>query len=168
MMEYLYTSNYTTYPSEPNYCLPLHGKMYVLASELELSGLQTLAITYFRYNLNHHVTNLDVYFSSVIDVYASTSNSNPGLRLALVEAAISEMHKILNDAPIKKRFHETTARVPQFQEEIFRFLVANPTRPVQFVMQELCEECGPRPENDNYEVTLTCKGCGEERTLEFS
>jgi len=40
-------------------------------------------------------------------------------------------------------------------------------REVEYVAQELCEECGPREEGEGYEITTECKGCGKKRTLEF-
>lgn len=83
------------------------------------------------------------------------------------------MRNLLQEGSEQRRgFLELTSAIPQFQADIYAFLLCNgnPQREVEVVTvcQELCEECGAREEGDGYEVTLECKGCGEERSIEFS
>lgn len=59
------------------------------------------------------------------------------------------------------------AEVPAFQKDVMCTMVENPASQVQVLVPELCEECGPRAEDDGYQVTTTCKGCGVEKTFEF-
>lgn len=49
------------------------------------------------------------------------------------------------------------------------FLIEHLSRPMdtELVFAELCDECGPRPEDDGYEVITECKNCGKEKLLEF-
>jgi hypothetical protein len=125
MMEYLYTSTYTTQSQPPDFALPVHIKVFVLASMLEIPGLQTLACNSFSNNLNGGVTDLEVYFSAVKEAYAYTTYANPALRLVVVEAAITEMRVLLGTEAVKKRFHSITQEVPDFQVRtvhLFRIL----------------------------------------------
>lgn len=69
--------------------------------------------------------------------------------------------------PACNRFLQIMSDIPDFQAGIMLMLLRNPLRPYEMLVQELCEECGPRNENDTYEVTEECKGCGKEKTLEF-
>lgn len=167
MMEYFYKAKYTTLPSGPDFCLPLHTKVYILASELQITGLQTLSSHLFTKNLVNLVTDLEVYFSSVKDVYSKTTAANSALRIALAKIAISEMRHMLEDEKWWERFVEVTNEVPAFQRDIMAMMVEYPVSQVQVVVQELCEECGPRAEDDGYQVTTACKGCGVDKTLEF-
>jgi hypothetical protein len=165
MMEYLYTSTYTHHPHPPTFSLPLHTQLYILSSKFQIHGLQTLSCTLFTHHLNNHVSNLEVYFTSVRSIYAHTSPENPGLRIAVVEAAVSEMRKLLGDDDVRNRFFEVMTDTPDFMTDVMTLLVEHPERPV--LMQELCEECGPRGEGEGYEVTVSCKTCGKDRTVEF-
>jgi hypothetical protein len=168
MMEYLYASDYSTTDTAPTFSLDTHTAVFALASTLFIPGLQTLSIAKYRHNLNTLVSDLSVYFASVRAVYALTTSSNPGLRLAVVEAAICEMRNLLAEGTaVRDGFLALTSEVGQFQADIYALLLRNPTRPLEVLAQELCEECGPREEGDGYEVTTECKGCGKERTLEF-
>lgn len=69
--------------------------------------------------------------------------------------------------PHREGFFKLTAEVPDFQTEIYFLMLDHPTRPMEVMAPDLCEECGPREEGDGYEVTTECKGCGKEKTLAF-
>lgn len=117
MMEYLYTSSYTTSPQPPqppDFSLPVHIKVFELASELKISsGLQNLASRQFAQTLNNHVSDLDEYFSAVRQVYSSTYE-NSQLRLVVVEAAVTEMGTLLSEN-VSERFRTITHEVPEYQ-----------------------------------------------------
>ncbi|KAL5322752.1 hypothetical protein ACEPPN_010728 [Leptodophora sp. 'Broadleaf-Isolate-01'] len=192
MMEYLYTSTYTTTLTDiaPSFSLPLHVSVFNLACTLSIPGLKAQALEKYCYTLKNLVSNLSVYYSSVRTIYDTTSPSPTSLttssannstnsaahhelRLAVVETAVLEMRNLLQEGSEQRRgFLELTSAIPQFQADIYAFLLCNgnPQREVEVVTvcQELCEECGAREEGDGYEVTLECKGCGEERSIEFS
>lgn len=55
------------------------------------------------------------------------------------------------------------------QTDILTLLLEHPSRPVEVEVeaQVLCEECGPRDDEDGYSITRECKGCGKVRTLNF-
>ncbi|TVY17009.1 hypothetical protein LARI1_G004854 [Lachnellula arida] len=166
MMEYLYTSNYTTVDQAPDFSLPAHIKVFCLAVDFACTGLKAVAITKYRDTLQGKVRNLEVFYASVESVYATTTNEHPELRMAVVEAAIMEMRLLLADSA-RERFLQITSELSDFQADIMLTLVHNPMRPVEKFVQELCEDCGPRNEDDGYEVTAECKSCGVEKTLEF-
>ncbi|KUJ19441.1 uncharacterized protein LY89DRAFT_731841 [Mollisia scopiformis] len=166
MMEYLYGSNYTTQDSAPHFSLPLHISIFNLAVDLSIPGLKSLAVLKFRYNLNNYVNEPTIFFAAVRSIYETTTRENPELRLATLDAGISELRNMLN-GPHKPGFFRLTQEVPDFQAEIYLLMLENPTRPMEVMAPELCQECGPREEGDGYEVTTECKGCGEERTLAF-
>ncbi len=167
-MEYLYSTNYATIDHEPDFSLPHHIKVFCLAVKLSISGLEELSTTKFRYNLHTQVKDLDVYFSSIKEIYSLTTADHPALRLVVIEAAVTEMRNLLQE-PTRSRFLDVTSRVKDFQAEVIMFLMQHPSRPVdvEYVFAELCDECGPRADDDGYEVTTECKGCGKEKTLEF-
>ncbi|TVY41542.1 hypothetical protein LSUB1_G001999 [Lachnellula subtilissima] len=166
MMEYFYTSNYTTVDQAPDFSLPAHVKVFCLAADFACTGLKAVAMTKYRETLQGKLRNLEVFYASVESVYATTTTEHPELRMAVVEAAIMEMRLLLAD-PARERFLQLTSELSDFQADIMLTLVHNPMRPVEKVVQELCEECGPRSEDDGYEVTTECKSCGAEKTLEF-
>lgn len=97
------------------------------------------------------------------------------LRLAALEAAVSEVGKMVNEPGFLQLLNE----IPEFQVELLEILgtlasngirrgsAVEEEREVEYVAQELCEECGPREEGEGYEITTECKGCGKKRTLEF-
>jgi hypothetical protein len=167
MMEYLYTSTYTTQGELPEFSLSLHNKVFCLAISLNIPGLEVLAAERYRHTLQNHITDLQVYFSSVKRIYATTSSKHPGLRMAVVEAAIMEMKKILDHEGVKKHFFDVMADVPDYQVDIMMTLIDNPHRPVEVAVQQLCSECGPASEEEPYVVEMKCRNCGEEKTLEF-
>jgi hypothetical protein len=168
MIEYLYSTNYTTIDHEPDFSLPHHIKVFCLAVQLSISGLEELAARKFRYNLHAYVKDLDVYFSSVKDIYSLTTLEHPALRLVVIDAAVTEMRNLLQE-PTRSRFLDVTSAVKNFQAEIYMFLIEHLSRPMdtELVFAELCDECGPRPEDDGYEVITECKNCGKEKLLEF-
>lgn len=166
MMEYLYTANYTTVDQAPDFSLPAHIKVFCLAVDFACTGLKAVAITKYRDTLQGRVRNLEVFYASVESVYATTTNKHPELRMAVVEAAIMEMRLLLAE-PARERFLQITSELSDFQSDIMLTLVHNPMRRVEKVVQELCEDCGPRNEDDGYEVTTECKSCGAEKTLDF-
>ncbi|KAF7879718.1 uncharacterized protein EAF02_007888 [Botrytis sinoallii] len=104
LLEYLYTSAYSipspppntspsssTYLSGPTYSLPLHEQIFYLASHLQIPALETLAAVYFRHTLHTQISDLDIYFDCIKRIYGKTTRKNPGLRNALVEAAVQEL-----------------------------------------------------------------------------
>jgi hypothetical protein len=167
MMEYLYSTNYNTTDHEPDFSLPHHIKVFSLSAQLSISGLEQLAAKKFASTLITHVKDLDVYFSSVKDIYSVTTPDHPALRLVVVDAAVTELRNLVHES----RFLDLTGTVKDFQADIYLFLMNHLSRPVntetEFLFAELCGECGPRDSDDGYEVTTECKGCGKEKTLEF-
>ena len=184
MMEYLYTSTYTTTLTDiaPSFSLPLHIAVFNLACVLSIPGLKTQALQKFCYTLKNLVSNLSVYFAAVRRIYETPLSPTPTsqvvhheLRLAVVETAVLELRNLLQEgSEQRKGFLELTSAVPQFQTDIYAFLLCNGNGNAQrevevvTVCQELCEECGAREDGDGYEITMECKGCGEERSIEFS
>ena len=167
VMEYLYTAKYKSSPSKPDFCLPLHLKVYVLATELQIVGLQELSGHFFTFNLSNYVENLEVFFSIVKDVYSKTRVSNSALRNVVVQAAVSEMHTFLGENKAWDRLTGLMAAVPEFQKDIMCVMVEHGDREVIAMPQELCKACGPRDEGDGYQMQATCKCCGVEKTLEI-
>lgn len=167
MMEYLYSTDYNTTDHEPDFSLPHHIKVFCLAVQLSIPGLEELAARKFRFTLITHVKDLDVYFKSVNDIYSLTTPQHPGLRLIVIEAAVTELRNLVDES----RFIELTSTVKDFQADIYLFLMNHPPRAIrmetEYVFAELCDECGPRADDDGYEVTTECKGCGKTKTLEF-
>ncbi|TVY71362.1 hypothetical protein LSUE1_G006989 [Lachnellula suecica] len=165
-MEYFYTSSYITTDHAPDYSLPVHIQVFNLAVDFACTGLEAVAAARFRQSLQDNVTDLEVYFKSVKSIYAKTTVAHPALRVAVVEAAIMELRSLLTE-PVRTRFFQITNDVPGFQADIMLALFDSPIRPLERVALELCEECGPRDENDGYKATMDCKSCGAEKTLEF-
>ncbi|KAE9367702.1 hypothetical protein N431DRAFT_349711 [Stipitochalara longipes BDJ] len=167
MIDYLYSTEYTTTDHEPDFSLPHHIKVFRLAVQLSISGLEELAARKFAFTLLHHIKDLDVYFTSVKDIYTSNTPEHPTLRLIVVEAAATELRNLVNEP----RFLDLTSSVKDFQVDIYLFLVNHPSRTIQvepeYIFPELCDECGPRNDNDGYEVETECKGCGKLKTLAF-
>ncbi|CZT48804.1 uncharacterized protein RSE6_09556 [Rhynchosporium secalis] len=164
MMEFLYTSNYTTAVTDvaPSFSLPHHVSVFNLACTLSIPILKGLALQKYLHTLKNLVSNLSVYFASVRSIYSTPSDpSHPELKLAVVETAVLEMQNLLREGSEQRReFLELTSQVPQFQIDIYDFLMCNgnPQKEVEVVTvcQELCEECGAREEGDGYEVILEC------------
>lgn len=174
MMEYLYTSTYSTTLTDiaPSFSLPQHISVFNLACSLSITGLKSQALQKYCYTLKNLISNLSVYFASVRTIYELPNNpAHPELRLAVIETAVFEMQNLLMEgSEQRKDFLALTSEVPQFQADIYAYFLFNgPAAEAQVVTvpQALCEECGAREEGDGYDVTTECKGCGEERTLEF-
>jgi hypothetical protein len=121
MMEFLYTSSYTTQLQPPDFSLPTHIKVFALASQLRIPGLQILACDNFTNILSGPVTELDVYFSAVKEVYANTHYTSPMLRRVVAAVAVSEMKSMLGINAVKVRFLQITSEVLEFQVH-FNFL----------------------------------------------
>jgi hypothetical protein len=168
MIEYLYTSSYTAESSPPDFALTLHVNIFFLSIQLSIPGLQQLAVARFRNALNTFVKDAKVYLDAVRLIYASTkAKLRPDLRDVVIEAAAIEMRSLLEE-PARTPFLKLTADFPEFQGDLYMFLLSSLSMPLGVVIPHLCEECGPRDEDDGYEVTTDCKGCGQEKTLSFT
>jgi len=110
------------------------------------------------------LSDLEVYFSAVVSVYATTTAEHPGLRHALAEIGALAMNQMIGEEKVRKRFHETTSRVEEFQRDLVAVLISG--RSVDLVTQMLCDECGADPEG--YSVDIQCRGCGEMKRLDFN
>jgi hypothetical protein len=169
MMEYLYSGSYATTPTAPNFCLPLHTKVYALASELHIQGLQELSSKLFAHNLKNYVADIGVYLSSIKDVYSNAGGENSELRLTVLYFGVTGIPVFLADDEVWKRFTDVMADIPDFQKDVIAMLVDSSTFIAEDEkrMQVICENCGPRDPDDVYEAKMTCKGCGVEKTLHF-
>ncbi|KAG9229460.1 hypothetical protein BJ875DRAFT_488906 [Amylocarpus encephaloides] len=166
VLEFFYTSNYATIDGMPAYSLPTHITVFRLASTLQIPGLQERTAQRFRHNLNHYVTDLNVYFTAIKEVYANTTPDEPALRLAVAETASMEMVNLLA-GDVRVNFLRVTSEVPDFQADIYMALLTYNRAKVEFVVAELCDDCGPRDVNDAYKMDIECKGCGQKKTLDF-
>ncbi|KAA8563760.1 hypothetical protein EYC84_011778 [Monilinia fructicola] len=206
LMEYLYTSAYSipappsgsspsssTYAAGPSYSLPLHEQIFYLTVHLEIPALETLATASFRHTLNTQISNLDIYFSSIARIYDRTTENHPGLRNALVEAAVQDLGALLGQEGVKKSLWKAMSANAEFWEGLFRFLSSVGHVEVREVVREirvpvevervvekvverevrvesdariLCLQCGPLDEGeDKYALTCHCRVCGEEKRL---
>jgi hypothetical protein len=167
MLEFLYSTNYNTIDNEPDFSLLHHVKVFCLSVELLIAGLEALSAKKFAFTLLNHIKDLDIYFSVVKEIYASTTPKHPALRLIVIEAAVTELCHLINES----RFFDLTSTVKDFQSDIYLFLINHPSRPLltetEYMFAALCDECGSRDEDDGYEVSTECKGCGEVKTLKF-
>ena len=77
------------------------------------------------------------------------------------------MKTLLNCEHVRKSFFEFSVEVPEFHIDVLRWFVDNPDRPVQLVVQQLCEECGPMSEEKKYVLDTECRGCGKTKSMEF-
>jgi len=110
-----------------------------------------------------HLSDLEVFFSAVVSVYATTTVEHPGLRQALAEIAAVSMNQMIGEEGVRKRFHETTSRVEEFQRDVMAVLISG--RSVDGLTQTLCDECGA--DGEGYSVDVQCRGCGEMKRLDF-
>ncbi|CCU83041.1 hypothetical protein BGHDH14_bgh03983 [Blumeria hordei DH14] len=167
VMEYLYSGNYlcaSAAATTSDATLTTHISVFSVASRLVMPALVQLAEAKFRDTLNNHVADIDLYFAAVRHIYAAAAM--PGLREAVVEAAVTEMARLLGPE-CRAGFLVLTADLPDFQADIYLFLTHLPMRPVEVVVPALCPTCGPRAHGDGYEVTTACKACGLDCTLAF-
>ena len=77
------------------------------------------------------------------------------------------MNTLLGDEGVKRAFFDVMVEVHEFQSDVLHFLVDNPDRPVQVVVQQLCSNCGPMSEENKYVLNIKCKACGNEKSMEF-
>ncbi|CZR61342.1 uncharacterized protein PAC_11238 [Phialocephala subalpina] len=199
LLEYLYGTNYVTQDVEPEFGLFDHIRVFNLGVSLQISGLINLSVLKFRHNLNNYVDSPLLFFSVVREIYTTQPQpspltppvrrfqvfpsfnqnererervnvpTNPGLRLAVLEAGVAEMRKLLS-GEYREEFLDLTGEVTDFQAEMYLLMLENPNRPLEMRVEEkvLCENCGPRPVGDGYLVETECKSCGEPRALAFN
>ncbi|KAH8653198.1 hypothetical protein BGZ60DRAFT_436112 [Tricladium varicosporioides] len=165
MIEYLYTSQYNTSNTNAETYLDVHIKLFVLAVDFRIPGLELYASTQYKHAL-HNLTDSEIYFNSVLKIYDETTSEHPTLRFAVVEAAVIEMGSLLQ-RPIRERFFQLTSDVPDFHADILTYLLRNPTRPLEIEVPILCETCGPASEEEPYAVEHACRGCGEQKSIRF-
>jgi hypothetical protein len=147
MIEFLYTSTYSTIDVGPSFSLFVHIKIHSLALKYGIRALTILAATKFSSALCQ-VSDLEVYFQSIREVYSQSlptitakeeaqNGQQPtpsagsqitldyshsyALRAEVVDAALVELGNILSSPPVLTRFHQICATVPQFHAD---FLVA--------------------------------------------
>lgn len=69
--------------------------------------------------------------------------------------------------PHKDEFFKLTNEVREFQAEMYLLMLENPNRPMVAVTPDLCVECGPRQDGEEYVVEAACEQCGKERRVTF-
>ncbi|RDW59588.1 hypothetical protein BP6252_12675 [Coleophoma cylindrospora] len=163
VMQYLYTGSYTFPLTPPEFSLPLHISIFAISITLQISGLESLSAKNFRDCLSNHVADLDTYFNAIASVYERTTRHNPGLRNAVIEAAVCELRKILGEDAVKDRFLEVLAKQAEFLADLLRATIS--VREVETEVQVVCEDCGPSEQV--YQRVVVCKGCGALKLLEF-
>jgi hypothetical protein len=186
MIEFLYTGSYNTTDTSPTFSLHTHTKVHSLASKYQIASLVALSATNFAAALRR-VSDLEVYFQSIRDVYdlplsetpsqsqqqpaaspeCRSSYRNHAIRTEVVEAALVELGKILSSPLVMARFQEICTEVPQFHAD---FLTAMLEAKIELgnLMEQaeaegaesLCDSCGPSEEG--YEIEVKCRGCGKE------
>ncbi|KAF7944302.1 hypothetical protein EAE96_010701 [Botrytis aclada] len=150
LVEYLYTSAYSipspppntspsssTYLSVPTYSLPLHEQIFYLASHLQIPALETLAAVSFRHTLHTQISDLDIYFDCIKRIYGKTTAKNPGLRNALVEAAVQELEGMLGNEEVKGKLWRVMSEIGEFWEEVLRALARRTEVSVREVIREV-------------------------------
>ncbi|KAF7897842.1 uncharacterized protein EAF01_008808 [Botrytis porri] len=150
LLEYLYTSAYSipsppptsspsssTYLSGPSYSLPLHEQIFYLASHLQIPALETLAAVSFRHTLHTQISDLDIYFDCIKRIYGKTTAKNPGLRNALVEAAVQELEGMLGNEEVKRKLWRVMSENGEFWEEVLRALGRRTEIRVKEVVREV-------------------------------
>ncbi|TAQ86071.1 hypothetical protein B7494_g5617 [Chlorociboria aeruginascens] len=159
LMDYLYTSTYTTPLAPPHLHLSAHVLVFVLSITLDIPGLSALSAAKYKYTLNH-TSDLEVYFASVRQVYSCTSASNPGLRIPVAEAAVIEMRGVLDNVAVRRRFLQVLRENTEFLIDVLDGMSKEigyhkeGKKEVDARALELCEECGPRPDGDGYEIFI--------------
>ncbi|KAM0125160.1 hypothetical protein ACHAP3_009907 [Botrytis cinerea] len=150
LLEYLYTSAYSipspppntspsssTYLSGPTYSLPLHEQIFYLASHLQIPALETLAAVSFRHTLYTQISDLDIYFDCIKRIYGKTTAKNPGLRNALVEAAVQELEGLLENEEVKGKLWRVMSENGEFWEDVIRALGSRTEVRVREVIREV-------------------------------
>jgi hypothetical protein len=188
MIEFLYTGSYNTVDISPNFSLHIHSQVHGLALEFQIQGLVILSATNFSNSLRR-VRDLEVYFQSIRDVYSlpvirdepsppPDAQNQPDyhppachLRAEVIDAAFTELSKILSAPPVLARFQEICTEVPQFHADFLNILLEMKLETENCKgedgqeSQPLCESCGPREER--YEIEVRCRGCGKECLYSF-
>lgn len=133
---------------------------------LSIPALEELSVLKFRDTLNNHVNNPLAFFAAVRAAYATSTPNHGGIRVALLEAGVSELRKIFQ-GPYKEDFFKLTRDVAQFQEDMYLMMLEHPDRPMEVIAPDLCIECGPREDGKEYSVVMECIGCNKEKTMTF-
>ncbi|RDW65309.1 hypothetical protein BP5796_10001 [Coleophoma crateriformis] len=163
VLQYLYTGSYTFPLAPPDFSLPLHISIFTISISLQIPGLESLSAKNFRDCLSNHVSDLDTYFNAIASVYERTTRHHPGLRNAVIEAAVCELRKILGEGAVKDRFLEVLSKQGEFLGDLLRAMIS--AREVETEVQIVCDDCGPSEEV--YQRVVVCKGCGALKLLEF-
>jgi hypothetical protein len=163
MVEYLYSSDYPASGEPPHFCLQLHTMVYAIAAKYNIATLGALAVRKFTEGLNK-LSNLDVFFSSIIDVYSLTPPQNRDLRDSVTVAASMELKMMLKEPRVKARLGEITALVPDFNLDLLQMLL-DENAEMNAKKNHLCGVCGPFKEP--YEVEVECRGCGKLNVYEL-
>lgn len=174
MIEFFYTGSYNTRDTSPTFSLHTHTHIYGLALKYHIRALACLSAECFAASLRR-VGDLEVYFQSIRDVYnlptikdessppRDAADSRPPanhLRTEVVDAALTELSKILSSPPVLSRFQEICNEVPQFHADFLSILMEMKDEKENLDgSQPLCNSCGPREEG--YEIEVTCRSCGK-------
>ncbi|KAK6597245.1 hypothetical protein H4I95_09516 [Botrytis cinerea] len=127
----------STYLSGPTYSLPLHEQIFYLASHLQIPALETLAAVSFRHTLHTQISDLDIYFDCIKRIYGKTTAKNPGLRNALVEAAVQELEGLLENEEVKGKLWRVMSENGEFWEDVIRALGSRTEVRVREVIREV-------------------------------
>lgn len=176
MIEFLYTGSYITIDAAPSFSIFIHTKVHGLALKYNIHGLITFSATRFSAALRH-VSNLEVYFQSIHEVYnqpfpsmnlqEQSQNKQQPLRTEVVDAALVELKNILSAPAVLVRFQQICTEVPQFHADFLNSLLESKVEADNSTgsgrgeggeTSSLCENCGPS--EDGYEVEVQCTGCG--------
>jgi len=188
MTEFLYTGSYNTVDISPTFSLHTHTRVYGLALKYQIQGLVILSATNFS-NALRRVCDLEVYFQSIREVYSlpairdepsplPDAQNQPDyhppahhLRAEVIDAAFTDLSKILSAPPVLASFQEICTEVPQFHADFLNILLEMKLETENCKggdgqeSQPLCESCGPREEE--YKIEVQCRGCGKECLYSF-
>lgn len=167
MMDYLYSGSYTTTSTDIHLCILLHTKVYSLASELHIEGLKDLSCRLFTDTLQNQVSDIEMYLEAVKTVYAYAGGEHSALRFTVFCFGVTGIPVFLQDDEVWKRFAHLMSEVPAFQMDVIMALAEKAMDSDGDNMRLLCEDCGPIDPDDLYRVTVTCKGCGVDKTAIF-
>ena len=153
------TGNLPTAPTaipSPDYSL--HVEMYALADRYDIPALGKLAKAKFD---NTCLTKWDTQsFLDVISrVYASTPESNQGLRVLVLYYARKHSHDLVENGKSNGTFHALMDSMPEFERAL---LVDYMTRPAPPVKCGMCPSCGPveTVETPGVPGLTHCRKCG--------
>jgi hypothetical protein len=71
MVEYFHSLNYLASDEPPHFSLHLHTIVHAIAAKYKIAALEALAVTKFSERMSK-LSDLEVYFRSIIDVYSLT------------------------------------------------------------------------------------------------